>query len=104
MLKFIWLHDIKANRRLDRGAYSLVLSFRIQNRNMISGLPIESLALCLCDRLMTFHVSKPRPRDVGLPIITDITPQNTPRLKTRVFATLNHYKMRDKYVKSKRFT
>jgi len=34
--------------------------------------------------------------------ITEVPPQNTPRLKTRVFASHYYYKMRDKYVKSKR--
>ena len=31
-----------------------------------------------------------------------IPPQNTPRLKTRVFVSHHQHKMRDKYVKSKR--
>jgi hypothetical protein len=35
-------------------------------------------------------------------IVTEIPPQNTPWLKTRVFTSHYHHKMRDKYVKSKR--
>jgi hypothetical protein len=34
--------------------------------------------------------------------VTEIPPQNTPRLKTCVFASHHHHKMHDKYVKSKR--
>jgi hypothetical protein len=33
--------------------------------------------------------------------VTEIPPQNTPRLKTHVFTSHHHHKMRDKYVKSK---